>query len=102
MADVLCQRGFSRDAIDDAVLITSEAVTNAVLHAGTDIDVVVVADGAMARVEIHDGLPRTPKVAEPTTDSPSGRGLHVVAQLAEAWGVTKADGGKYLWFELRP
>lgn len=105
IADVLYQRGFSAPGIESAVLLTSEVVTNAVLHAGTDVQLVVVADPCMARVEVHDGeaavpVPQTQAALVP--DAPSGRGLQVVAALAEAWGVRLLPGrGKCVWFEVR-
>ena len=102
VADVLWQRGFSTEVIDDAVLLTSEAVTNAVVHAGTPIDVVVTVDAAMARIEVHDGHPGIPVVRDPAPDAASGRGLRVIDSVAEAWGVRRSDHGTCLWFEMRP
>ena len=102
VADVLWQRGFATEIIDDAVLLTSEAVTNAVVHAGTPIDVVVTVDAAMARVEVHDRHPDLPVVRDPAGDAASGRGLRVIAAMAEAWGVQPSGDGTCLWFELRP
>lgn len=102
VADVLWQRGFSTEVIDDAVLLTSEAVTNAVVHAGTPIDLVVTVDAAMARIEIHDGHPDLPVVGNPAPDDVSGRGLRVIEALAEAWGVHHSSDGTCLWFEIRP
>jgi anti-sigma regulatory factor (Ser/Thr protein kinase) len=102
VADVLWQRGFATAVIDDAVLLTSEAVTNAVVHAGTPIDVVVTVDAAMARIEVHDGQPDLPVARDPAPDDASGRGLRVIEALAEAWGVQHSVDGTCLWFELRP
>ena len=102
MADVLWQRGFATEIIDDAVLLTSEAVTNAVVHAGTPIDVVVTVDAAMARIEVHDRQPDLPVVRDPDPDAASGRGLRVIEAMAEAWGVQPTGDGTCLWFELRP
>lgn len=102
VADVLWQRGFSTDVIDDAMLLTSEVVTNAVVHAGTDVDLVVLVDAAMARIEVHDGLAVVPVVSPPEPLAPAGRGLGVILALAEAWGVCGSGDGKCVWFELRP
>lgn len=99
---------------DVAELLTSELVTNALLH--TDQEAVVTAtlglgeaarvDGRL-RVEVRDALPRHPtlratdtgKAAESAT---SGRGLLLVHALADAWGVRAAGMGKAVWFELDP
>ena len=102
VADVLWQRGFPNDGIEDAVLLTSEAVTNAVVHARSPVQLVVTADGSMARVEIYDQHPRAPVPKRLEPEAPSGRGLHVIQAVAEAWGVERSPGrGKCLWFELR-
>lgn len=102
VADVLWQRGFPTEVIDAAVLLTSEAVTNAVVHAGTPIEVVVRVDLAMARIEVHDRDPAPPTAGHPEPLDGSGRGLRVIEALAEAWGVHHSGEGKCLWFELRP
>lgn len=101
VADVLLQGGFPTDAVHDAVLLTSEAVANAVVHAGTVIDLVVVADPSMARIEVHDRHPGFPVVRDDSPDAVSGRGLRVVQALAEAWGVDRGDASKCVWFEVR-
>ena len=101
VADVLSQRGFSRSGIEDAVLLTSEAVTNAVVHAGTTIGLVVDADSRKARVEVHDLLSTPPVRRALRPEEPNGFGLHVIAAVAGSWGVRRLDSGKCVWFELR-
>ena len=102
VADVLMQRGFSNSTIQDAVLLASEAVTNAIVHAGTDVDVVVVTDSSMARVEVHDRDPSLPVTLALRPDLARGRGLHVIEALSEAWGIShQGESGKCIWFELR-
>lgn len=102
VADVLWQRGFSPDGIYNAVLLTSEAITNALVHAGTPIDVVVVADALMARIEVHDAHAGVPVVRRLPADASAGRGLHVIQAVAEAWGVDRCGDTKCIWFEVRP
>ncbi|MGH9152997.1 MAG: ATP-binding protein [Acidimicrobiales bacterium] len=102
VADVLWQRGFPTEVIDDAVLLTSEAITNAVVHAGTAVDVVVAVDSLTARVEIHDRRPGAAEVVHAAAEAPRGRGLRVVAAVADAWGCRPTGSGKCVWFELRP
>jgi anti-sigma regulatory factor (Ser/Thr protein kinase) len=82
-------------------LLVTELVTNAVLHARTDVDLVARRSGPGLRVEVHDG-DHTPPVPRPYSPmSPGGRGLRIVDALAERWGVEPTAGGKYVWFELR-
>ncbi|MGH9179922.1 MAG: ATP-binding protein [Acidimicrobiales bacterium] len=102
VADVLTQRGFSNRGIENAVLVTSEAVTNAIIHAGTAVGVVVVGDALMARIEVHDGVATPPAPVDVDPEAAFGRGLRVIEAVAEAWGVEPtAHDGKCVWFELR-
>ncbi|MQA83393.1 MAG: SpoIIE family protein phosphatase [Streptosporangiales bacterium] len=110
---VAAARGFVREAllewkadddiVDDAVLLTSELVTNAVVHAGTPIQVVCRLEAGAVRVEVEDqhptrGLPEGRR--ESTLEEEQGRGLLVSATLASAWGVTYTRTGKCVWFQL--
>ena len=105
VADVLWTRGFAKACIEQAVLLTSEAVTNAVVHAGSGVDLAVLADHPMARVEVYDSKSSLahPVVAQPPKSlAPSGRGLQLIAALSEAWGVEElGEAGKCVWFEVR-
>ena len=99
-----------RRALDDAglmrledvvVLLTSELVTNAILYAGTSIDLVAVRRGQVFRVEVRDQDPRPPLRRITDADAASGRGLGLVENLASAWGVDHVPGdGKAVWFEV--
>jgi anti-sigma regulatory factor (Ser/Thr protein kinase) len=83
-----------------AALLTSEVVTNAVLHGDPPLQLLVeIADDAI-RVEVHDAnsAPPVPRVPRPT--EPGGRGLAIVDALATRWGTRPDDDGKTVWFEL--
>ena len=90
------------EVVEAALLLTSELVTNAVLHAAGTINIDVDLDLTAVRVEVgdtsHEGpTPREAGDAEAT----SGRGLHLVEAMARAWGVNRQpDDGKVVWFEL--
>ena len=87
---------------DEAVLLLSELVTNAVVHAGTEIQVSVRLDGDVLRVEVRDDDPRLPRVKHFSVLSGTGRGLAMVAGTARDWDVEPLpDGGKKVWFELQ-
>lgn len=87
---------------DDAVLLLSELVTNAVLHAGTDIEVIIRFDGDVLRVEVGDGSPTMPRVRHFSMLSGTGRGLALVAGTAKQWDIEPLPtGGKRVWFELQ-
>lgn len=92
---------------DDATLIVSELVTNAVVHAGTEVRLMCrleEAAGALV-VEVADQHPsRAPRGNEPEApayETPEyGRGLRLVAALSEAWGITYRPGTKTVWARL--
>lgn len=88
-----------QDEVDKAVLLTSELVTNAVLHAHTPIEVCVHA-GAGIRVEVSDRDPTVPVRRAQTSESLSGRGLEIVELLAASCGVVDDAEGKTLWFTV--
>jgi anti-sigma regulatory factor (Ser/Thr protein kinase) len=86
--------------VADAELLTSELVTNAVLHARSDIVVsVAVADGS-AEIGVTDesAVPPAPRTAAESAES--GRGLRLVDRLAVDWGVAHLGAGKQVWFRL--
>jgi anti-sigma regulatory factor (Ser/Thr protein kinase) len=89
---------------DEAVLITSELVTNAVLHGRSAVAVTVVvtttAAGGVLRVAVDDDNSRHPAVKEEDAAALDGRGLHIVDALADRWGVSDRGVGKTVWFEI--
>ncbi|WP_369212405.1 SpoIIE family protein phosphatase [Streptomyces flavofungini] len=103
--------GIDNRLADDAVLIVSELATNAVVHAGTDVEllcrldeaasaeetetvVIEVSDHHPARAVRGDQGPRSVGTPE------YGRGLQLVASLAESWGITYRTGTKSVWARL--
>ncbi|MDQ0990858.1 SpoIIE family protein phosphatase [Streptomyces sp. V3I7] len=90
---------------DDVTIVVSELVTNAVVHAGTDLELVCALEqSGAAVVEVTDHHPsRAPRDGggETAYDTPEyGRGLRLVATLAESWGVTYRTGAKTVWARL--
>lgn len=83
-----------------AALLTSELVTNAVLHAATPLSVTLHILPDRIRVDVADGNPAFPSVKEYGREAATGRGLTLFSKLASAWGVQPVDGGKIVWFEL--
>ncbi|MDT0305588.1 SpoIIE family protein phosphatase [Streptomyces sp. DSM 44917] len=112
---VATARGFVRDTlqgwgladlIEDAVVLTSELVTNAVVHAGTSAEVRCLRDPQGVRVEVVDRHPeRMLPMGEvsrsrPDLTSEGGRGLMLCAALAARWGVDYTTTDKCVWFRL--
>jgi len=89
------------DAIlDTVVLLTSEVVTNAVLHARTPVGVVVRRLNKGVSVEVSDGSRRQPKARLATADATTGRGLALLDQLASTWEVALHANGKTVRFTV--
>ncbi|MFF9061677.1 SpoIIE family protein phosphatase [Streptomyces sp. NPDC101213] len=103
--DTLQGWGFA-DIIDDAVVLTSELVTNAVVHAGTHADLLCLRHEDAVRIEVADRYPEReiPLQGSPTTmgspDREGGRGLQLCAAIAARWGVEYTPTHKTVWFRL--
>jgi serine phosphatase RsbU (regulator of sigma subunit)/anti-sigma regulatory factor (Ser/Thr protein kinase) len=91
------------DLADSVVLLVSELVTNAVVHAGTTARLELRLDTQSVRVEVEDLHPRRTLpmvVAQPTDDAEEGRGLLITFSLASAWGVDYTSGSKRVWLRF--
>lgn len=99
VADLLRHHGHEH-AIDVASLLTSELVTNAVVHGRTTVGVLASVTGGRLRVEAYDESERLPITRKQWPDATDGRGLLIVASLATAWGYEPRATGKAVWFEL--
>jgi PAS domain S-box-containing protein len=96
-------RGAPAEAVDTAELLASELVTNAVLHARTEVEVRVWSHEGQVRVRVGDGRPDRPLVPrECRPYAGAGRGLAVVEELASSHGAHVGEGRKTVWFELWP
>ena len=92
-----------RAAAEDVLLVVSELVTNACLHAGGPEELFLACDDKVIRVEVSDRgtgqpAPRTPHRA----GRPGGHGMFIVQRLCLDWGVVRTPGraGKTVWAEL--
>jgi anti-sigma regulatory factor (Ser/Thr protein kinase) len=87
--------------VDTVILLVSEVVTNAVLHARGGIRLVVEDRDAVVRVEVFDSSPLPPRMHHFRLASATGRGLRLLDQLSQTWGVERvSDDGKVVWFEV--
>jgi anti-sigma regulatory factor (Ser/Thr protein kinase) len=93
---VLAESGHER--CEAARLVVSELVTNAVVHAGTMIELDVVVRENVLRIEVTDSGTDRPNVW--TKDDIGGRGLPIVEALGHAWGVLDLGSAKTVWCEL--
>jgi serine phosphatase RsbU (regulator of sigma subunit)/anti-sigma regulatory factor (Ser/Thr protein kinase) len=93
------------DLVTDAVLLASELVTNAIVHAGTAVELTCRLNGATVEISVLDRhparvIPDPPAVAD--VARPNGRGLLLPAALSSSWGVTYDSAAKAIWFRLGP
>lgn len=91
------------DLLDDLLVVVSELVTNAVMHAGTasELEVRLAPDGSV-ELRVSDGDTRTPVRRTLVGGlAAQGRGLVLLGALAHEWGIDERTGGKTVWAVLR-
>ncbi|MFE7187064.1 ATP-binding protein [Streptomyces erythrochromogenes] len=89
------------EASEDTLLLVSELLSNASLHAHGCRELVLTADATVLRIEVHDGM-ATPALRprEPQRGVPGGRGLFIVERLSDCWGTHTYETGKAVWAEI--
>ncbi|MCZ0989523.1 ATP-binding protein [Streptomyces diastatochromogenes] len=94
--------GFDAETGETAALLTSELVTNAVLHGRSHSIRVQVArvDGDLVRIVVVDKSHRMPEMKHPDPEDVSGRGLLLVDALTDRWGTDLLPWGKRMWAEI--
>ncbi|MEV0681437.1 ATP-binding protein [Actinosynnema sp. NPDC050436] len=92
--------GVSPDVAEDAALVVTELVSNAVDHASGPVELTVGRTEAGLRIEVADQSPAMPDPRPVQVDSARGRGLIIVAALSREWGTSPTAGGKVVWAEL--
>ncbi|WP_329123818.1 ATP-binding protein [Streptomyces sp. NBC_01353] len=91
----------ARERVDDVLLLVSEVVTNACLHAGGPEELVLRHRQDRLRVEVSDANPEHPRRRQPRAPSlPGGHGLMVLDRLAGNWGSEPRERGKVVWLEV--
>jgi anti-sigma regulatory factor (Ser/Thr protein kinase) len=92
--------GLDETARDQLVLIGSELVTNAVLHARTELTLTLELRDGRVRISVRDRSEALATMRHYRADALTGRGLSVVAALSDRWGVSAAADGKVVWAEV--
>jgi len=93
--------GVDDDTRDNAVLLTSETVTNAFTHGRSEARLQVDGGPGVVVVQVGDDNSRHPALADRDPEALDGRGLEIVQLVAARWGVRDDDHGKTVWFEVR-
>ena len=88
------------DLVYAAELVTSELVTNAVVHACTEVHLHITAEAEAIRVEIEDGSVHLPVRRTWTETAGTGRGLLIVEEHVDRWNAARTEHGKVVWFEI--
>ena len=100
--DVLMSRMVRTGVVDTVELLTSEVVTNALVHARSAPELLVDVRPDVVRVEVFDMSADEPVLQPHNPESASGRGIAIVEELAAGWGVELVpEDGKRVWFEVR-
>nr|WP_237554940.1 ATP-binding protein [Streptomyces sp. SID4948] len=86
------------ETVDSTELIVSELVTNAVRYGRAPLRLRVIRDRALT-CEVHDSNDTTPRMRHAHTVDEGGRGLFIVAQVADNWGTRYTGDGKAVWTE---
>lgn len=97
--------GWDADLLDRALLLTSELVTNAVVHGRAPVELTIRDHSSTIRIAVSDGESKLPTVdgSRPDPAVQNGRGIYLVDRIADRWGTTTSEPGpgKSVWFELR-
>lgn len=100
----LVQRQLANWEVEDSdgivALLVTELVTNVVVHAQTDVEVVVAVAEGTVEVAVADGSRRTVWPLRLVWTSERGRGLLLLDRLADLWGVQPNERGKSVWFRV--
>lgn len=97
--EAVTEVGFETRA-DDAALAVSELATNAVVHVGAEFGLRVLTFPAGVRVELKDSSSQLPTAHNFARTAATGRGLRIVEDSVDRWGIDPVGPGKTVWFEL--
>ncbi|MEV7525931.1 SpoIIE family protein phosphatase [Streptomyces sp. NPDC091371] len=89
------------EELDEALLVVSELVTNAIVHTQGEVGMDLTLSTDRLRIAVNDASPRTPvKPVSVDWESTGGRGLLIVEATTVAWGSVPLSGGKQVWAEI--
>jgi anti-sigma regulatory factor (Ser/Thr protein kinase) len=88
------------DLADDTALVVSELVTNAIQAGASSASLELIIDAGRLRIAVSDDVPGHVEARDATPEDVHGRGLAIVAALAQDWGVRMSMDGKIVWAEL--
>jgi anti-sigma regulatory factor (Ser/Thr protein kinase) len=83
--------------LDHAIAVTSELVANSVIHAATELQVVLERWQYMVKVVVEDFDDHLPVMRSLDVAVDSGRGMHIIDEFADLWGYELTENGKRIW-----
>lgn len=95
-----CREWHCESVVDTALLVVSELVTNAVLHARTGSELRLTKIGASLLIGVSDAGGGSPAVFDAGSDDEHGRGLVLISALSTAWGVDGDEDRKTIWAQV--
>jgi anti-sigma regulatory factor (Ser/Thr protein kinase)/anti-anti-sigma regulatory factor len=95
-----CTAWQRRDIAATAALVATELVANVVRHAHTTMEFTLGLRDDQVCLTVRDGSRRLPHPREPGATDAGGRGLQLVKELTDAWGVLPVPDGKVVWTHL--
>lgn len=102
LVELACQRWGLPHLSSAAQVIISELVTNAILHARSDLEVTVALGEHYLHLHVRDRDRRIPRLFTANSSSPEhSRGMKLVDRLASGWGTTLRPYGKSVWATLK-
>ncbi|MGH9269689.1 MAG: ATP-binding protein [Ilumatobacteraceae bacterium] len=99
IGDWLVSVGCPTEVVEAMAVVTSELVTNAIIHADSAPEVTVTLSDGRVRLEVHDTHPAAPVIRPDDDRRVGGFGLRVVEALTDGWGWEPTSGGKRVWVE---
>jgi anti-sigma regulatory factor (Ser/Thr protein kinase) len=104
LARYACEAWEVPDVTDTAQVVVSELVSNAVIHAQTDLDVTIILRANHLIIQVRDRssqCPPRPAAIRSGLGAEHGRGLALIARLTSAWGCNPGPHGKTVWATIR-
>ena len=90
-----------RETIAVAQLLTSELATNAIMHARSVFEVAASETSGIIHIEVTDGSDLRLQTGAKEPSEMHGRGLYLLREFSERWGVVHTHRGKTVWFDLQ-
>ncbi len=96
----VCDRWQAAGLVSTAAVVVTELVANVVRHARTGMELTLGLKDGRLHIAVRDRSARMPRPSRAGLSDPGGRGLHLVRDLTEQWGVLPVVDGKVVWASI--